>query len=387
MQALQARIDGLVLKDPLTGDAQPPRPPRRAARGDGHLARPATRRSPWSCSTSTTSRRSTTPPATPPATRRCGSPRACSRASCARATSAAGSAATSSCSPCPTPTPGAPSAWSSGCAARSRPAPMRDGRAGMTFSAGIAEFPRDARDQIGLMRLAEGALYRAKRSGRNRCVVYSSFVDAPLSLQEEAERARTAGLANTVYALARAVDLKDGYTHQHSARVAQYAAVLAREFGMSEEEIDQIRTAGILHDVGKVGVADAVLLKPARLTDDEFLEMQRHSDARPRHRRRRGHARDRRVGALPARALGRPRLPREARGRRHPARQPRARRRRRVRGDDLLAPVPARHGGREGARRAREVRRQAVRPRRRARGWSSSSARARSRSARSASST
>ncbi len=127
------------------------------------------------------------------------------------------------------------------------------------------------------MRLAEGALYRAKRSGRNRCVVYSSFVDAPLSLQEEAERARTAGLANTVYALARAVDLKDGYTHQHSARVAQYAAVLARELGMSEEEIDQIRTAGILHDVGKVGVADAVLLKPARLTDDEFLEMQRHS--------------------------------------------------------------------------------------------------------------
>ena len=156
-------------------------------------------------------------------------------------------------------------------------APMRAGRSGMTFSAGIAEFPRDAREQIGLIRLAEGALYRAKRSGRNRCVVYSSFVDAPLSLQEEAERARSAGLANTVYALARAVDLKDGYTHQHSARVAQYGAVLAREFGMSEEEIDQIRTAGILHDVGKVGVADAVLLKPARLTDDEFLEMQRHS--------------------------------------------------------------------------------------------------------------
>jgi diguanylate cyclase (GGDEF)-like protein len=156
-------------------------------------------------------------------------------------------------------------------------APLPKGTPRLAFSAGIAEFPRDARDQHGLMRLAEGALYRAKRSGRNRCVVYSSFVDAPLSLQEEADRARTAGLANTVYALARAVDLKDGYTHQHSARVAQYAAVLAREMGMSEEEIDQIRTAGILHDVGKVGVADAVLLKPARLTDDEFLEMQRHS--------------------------------------------------------------------------------------------------------------
>ena len=157
------------------------------------------------------------------------------------------------------------------------PLRSRQGHTGLTFSAGISEFPRDSRDQIGLMRLADGALYRAKRSGRNRCVVYSSFVDAPLSLQEEADRARTAGLANTVYALARAVDLKDGYTHQHSARVAQYAAVLGREMGMSEEEIDQLRTAGILHDVGKVGVADAVLLKPARLTDDEFLEMQRHS--------------------------------------------------------------------------------------------------------------
>ncbi len=155
--------------------------------------------------------------------------------------------------------------------------PINEGRSDLAFSAGIAEYPRDARDQQGLMRLADGALYRAKRSGRNRCVVYSSFVDAPLSLKEEAERARSAGLANTVYALARAVDLKDGYTHQHSARVAQYAAVLAREFGMSEEEIEQIRTAGILHDVGKVGVADAVLLKPARLTEDEFLEMQRHS--------------------------------------------------------------------------------------------------------------
>ena len=127
------------------------------------------------------------------------------------------------------------------------------------------------------MRLAEGALYRAKRSGRNRCVVYSSFVDAPLSLQEEAERARTAGLANTsTRSPARSTSRTATRTSTPPASPST-RAVLAREFGMSEEEIDQIRTAGILHDVGKVGVADAVLLKPARLTDDEFLEMQRHS--------------------------------------------------------------------------------------------------------------
>jgi diguanylate cyclase (GGDEF)-like protein len=156
-------------------------------------------------------------------------------------------------------------------------APVARGTRRISFSAGIAEFPRDAETQAGHTRLAGGALYRAKRSGRNRCVVYSSFVDAPLSPLEEAERARTAGLANTIHALARAVDLKDGYTHQHSARVAHYAAVLARSLGMTDQEVEQIRTAGVLHDVGKVGVADAVLLKPARLTDEEFLEMQRHS--------------------------------------------------------------------------------------------------------------
>ena len=228
--------------------------------------------------------------ATPRATRRCGSPRACSRASCGPATCAAGSAATSSCSPCPTPTPGAPSASSSGCAARSPPrrcATRRRRRPGLTFSAGIAEFPRDARDQIGLMRLAEGALYRAKRSGRNRCVVYSSFVDAPLSLQEEAERARTAGLANTVYALARAVDLKDGYTHQHSARVAQYAAVLAREFGMSRggDRPDPDRRHPARRRQGRRRRRRAAQARPAdrRRVPRDAAPLH----ARPRHHRRR----------------------------------------------------------------------------------------------------
>ena len=264
--------------------------------------------------------------------------------------------------------------------------PARGGRT-LTFSAGIAEFPRDARDQIGLMRLADGALYRAKRSGRNRCVVYSSFVDAPLSLQEEAERARSAGLANTVYALARAVDLKDGYTHQHSARVAQYAAVLGREMGMSEEEIDQLRTAGILHDVGKVGVADAVLLKPARLTDDEFLEMQRHSTL----------GRDIIQGAgLPEIAEWVLYLHERWDGHGYPDK---------LEGEDI--PLASRVLGvadafeamtssrlyrrgmavEKALERAREVRRAAVRPGGRDRGWSSWCAQARSRSARSASST
>jgi HD-GYP domain-containing protein (c-di-GMP phosphodiesterase class II) len=81
-----------------------------------------------------------------------------------------------------------------------------------------------------------------------------------------------------VHALARAVDAKDGYTHSHSQRVARYAAELGRALGLTEDRIEQVRTAGVLHDVGKIGIPDAVLLKPAKLDDSEFAVMRRHSE-------------------------------------------------------------------------------------------------------------
>ena len=66
-------------------------------------------------------------------------------------------------------------------------------------------------------------------------------------------------LQNTVDALARAVDAGNGYTHLHSHAVASYAVALARDLGMDEERIELIRRAGVLHDVGKIGVPDSVL--------------------------------------------------------------------------------------------------------------------------------
>lgn len=91
--------------------------------------------------------------------------------------------------------------------------------------------------------------------------------------EEAAERNLRAGLVNTVHALARAVDAKDGYTHSHSQSVARYAAELGHALGLREERIEQLRTAGVLHDVGKIGIPDAVLLKPAKLEDAEFAVM------------------------------------------------------------------------------------------------------------------
>jgi putative nucleotidyltransferase with HDIG domain len=82
---------------------------------------------------------------------------------------------------------------------------------------------------------------------------------------------------NTVRALATAVDAKDPYTHGHSQRVAAYALRVARQLGLDEGLMPQIEMGGLLHDVGKIGVPDHVLLKPGKLDDAEFEMIKRHA--------------------------------------------------------------------------------------------------------------
>jgi diguanylate cyclase (GGDEF)-like protein len=151
-------------------------------------------------------------------------------------------------------------------------------RLGVTFSAGIVTYPRHGIVQDELLHLAQGAMYWARSHGKARTFVYSDSIDFALSAEEAAERNLRAGLLNTVHALARAVDAKDGYTHSHSQLVARYAAELGRALGLAEDRIEQVRTAGVLHDVGKIGIPDAVLLKPAGLDSGEFAVMRRHSE-------------------------------------------------------------------------------------------------------------
>jgi diguanylate cyclase (GGDEF)-like protein len=152
------------------------------------------------------------------------------------------------------------------------------GESPVTVSAGISEFPRHSLSRDELMHLADGAMYWAKSAGRNRTYVYTDEHDHALSPEEAAERVAQEGLVNTVHALAKAVDAKDGYTHSHSNRVAGYASALATAMGLDAGRIEKIRSAGVLHDVGKIGIADAVLLKPDKLTESEFEEMRRHSE-------------------------------------------------------------------------------------------------------------
>jgi HD-GYP domain-containing protein (c-di-GMP phosphodiesterase class II) len=79
-----------------------------------------------------------------------------------------------------------------------------------------------------------------------------------------------------LHALTRSIDAKDAYTRGHSQRVAELSRALARRIGLTDEQCERVYLSGLLHDVGKIGVPEAVLTKPGRLTDVEFAAIRKH---------------------------------------------------------------------------------------------------------------
>jgi len=88
--------------------------------------------------------------------------------------------------------------------------------------------------------------------------------------------ALAANMRETLIALVRSLEARDRYTRDHSARVGSLASILAADLGLDSDHVDLIRTGGLLHDIGKCGIPDAVLLKPGRYTDQEFAIMKAH---------------------------------------------------------------------------------------------------------------
>jgi putative nucleotidyltransferase with HDIG domain len=81
---------------------------------------------------------------------------------------------------------------------------------------------------------------------------------------------------NVIKALAAAVDAKDHYTHGHSNKVMAYAGMIAKEMNLGEKEIEKIKFGALLHDIGKIGISESVLNKPAQLTPKEFDTIAMH---------------------------------------------------------------------------------------------------------------
>jgi diguanylate cyclase (GGDEF)-like protein len=148
---------------------------------------------------------------------------------------------------------------------------------GLTVSIGCAEFNTQTTHDEGLVLAAELAVSQAKQLGRNRICRFDNVPGADeMADPFQLHRSLNDGSFATIQALAAAVDAKDPYTQGHSQRVATYARDLARAIGLSEEMIELIYITGTLHDVGKIGVPDAILKKPGRLDDDERAIMETH---------------------------------------------------------------------------------------------------------------
>jgi diguanylate cyclase (GGDEF)-like protein/putative nucleotidyltransferase with HDIG domain len=138
----------------------------------------------------------------------------------------------------------------------------------VTVSAGVAYLPTHAETATELMSVAAVALNEAKASGGNGVrVAESSAADL---------EARERSSFDVLTGLVVAVDTKDRYTKQHSEDVARYAVFLARRLGLDPELLRTIEIAGLLHDVGKIGIPDVILRKPAALTDDEYAIVKQH---------------------------------------------------------------------------------------------------------------
>lgn len=83
---------------------------------------------------------------------------------------------------------------------------------------------------------------------------------------------------HTIEALAAAIDQRDAYTHYHSSNVTICAVAIAKSMGLTDKQISEINTAGLLHDIGKIGIRDNVLLKPGKLTNEEFDIIKSHPE-------------------------------------------------------------------------------------------------------------
>lgn len=125
-------------------------------------------------------------------------------------------------------------------------------------------------------------LNRVSERQRRRLEELNTELEAKVEEQTREVRAKHLELrtayVETVRALAEAVDAKDSYTRGHSERVGIYSTRIARELGCSRKFIERIYLAGLLHDIGKIGVPDAVISKPGKLTREEEALMQRHPD-------------------------------------------------------------------------------------------------------------
>ena len=161
----------------------------------------------------------------------------------------------------------------------------------LTISCGVIDNQScPSADANELIRKADLALYRAKQAGRNRVESWASLAKDPTALIEDdsqeiielreklseiSSEAKEAFI-QSIGGLVRALDARDPYTKRHSENTMRYAVSIAKTMNLSDEEVAVIRRAAVIHDLGKIGVRDSILLSPNKLTPSEIKIMQQH---------------------------------------------------------------------------------------------------------------
>ncbi len=140
---------------------------------------------------------------------------------------------------------------------------------GLSVSAGVALFGPEDDDPVALFEAAGRALADAQAAGGGRAVIASAD-GAGLGVSAELHR------RDAVEALAVALLERDRYTGEHSESVVEMAIGVAHSLGLSPSQIEDVRAGALLHDIGKVGIPDAILNKPGPLTPDERSVMAEH---------------------------------------------------------------------------------------------------------------
>ena len=147
-----------------------------------------------------------------------------------------------------------------------------------TLSVGVASFPSQAGRAESLEQHARAALDWARAHGGDRTFLFHSDTAAILRSHEREQVADDEAVLATVAALAASIDARHPSTVFHSENVGRIAALVAAEIGMPLDRVEDVRVAGLLHDVGKIGVSDDVVVASEALTPAQEEELRRHPE-------------------------------------------------------------------------------------------------------------
>lgn len=148
----------------------------------------------------------------------------------------------------------------------------------LSASIGVAVFPKHASNVDELLQASTAGMNAAIQLGSDRVVVYSHDLEGAIEGEGVASPKEGRAQLGTVLSLAEVLELRDESNTNHSAIVAEYCEMIGREMGLPDQRIRRLRLAGLLHDIGKVGIADSILNKPGPLSPSEWDQVRRHPE-------------------------------------------------------------------------------------------------------------